>query len=115
MPRPWKMEILCDTGCRVPPPPPGAQHPAPAPSPNQPTAKDVVKSVEESSKPKASTDPIDRIKDEGMKHSEGMAPLSYLTDVIGPRLSGSPSMKRANEWTRDKLASWGLENAHLEP
>ena len=43
-----------------------------------------------------------------------MATLSYLTDVIGPRLTGSPNMKRANEWTRDKLAAWGLENAHLE-
>src|SRR5262245_51573463 len=43
-----------------------------------------------------------------------MATLSYLTDVIGPRLTGSPNLKRANEWTRDKLASWGLENAQLE-
>src|SRR5262245_62003888 len=43
-----------------------------------------------------------------------MATLSYLTDVIGPRLTGSPAMTRANEWTRDKLASWGLENAQLE-
>ena len=36
-----------------------------------------------------------------------MATLSYLTDVIGPRLTGSPNMKRANEWTRDKLTAWG--------
>ena len=43
-----------------------------------------------------------------------MATLSYLTDVIGPRLTGSPNMKRANEWTRDRLAAWGLSNAHLE-
>ena len=43
-----------------------------------------------------------------------MATMSYLTDVIGPRLTGSPNMKRANEWTRDKLAAWGLANAHLE-
>src|ERR1044071_8629391 len=40
--------------------------------------------------------------------------LSYLSDVIGPRLTGSPAMKRANEWTRDKMAEWGLQNAHLE-
>ncbi len=40
--------------------------------------------------------------------------MGYLTDVIGPRLTGSPNMKRANEWTRDKLAAWGLANAHLE-
>jgi len=43
-----------------------------------------------------------------------MQTLSYLTDVIGPRLTGSPNLKRANEWTRDKLTSWGLTNAHLE-
>jgi carboxypeptidase Q len=59
-------------------------------------------------------DPIERIKDEGMNRSQVMQTLSYLTDVIGPRLTASPNMKRANEWTRDKLAGWGLQNAHLE-
>jgi hypothetical protein len=43
-----------------------------------------------------------------------METLAHLTDVIGPRLTGSPSLKRANEWTRDQLASWGLSDAHLE-
>src|SRR5690349_10674543 len=60
-------------------------------------------------------DAIAQIIEEGMKHSEAMTNLSYLCDVIGPRLTGSPNLKRANEWTRDKLASWGLTNAHLEP
>src|SRR5436305_13938163 len=64
--------------------------------------------------PKASTDPIDRIKEEGLKRSQVMASLSYLTDVIGPRLTGSPGMTRANGWTRDKLSGWGLQDAHLE-
>ena len=59
-------------------------------------------------------DPIEKIKDEGMKRSQVMATLSYLTDVIGPRLTASPNMKRANEWTRDQMAKWGLQNAHLE-
>lgn len=59
-------------------------------------------------------DPIARIKDEGMNRSQVMQTLSYLSDVIGPRLTASPNLKRANEWTRDKLTSWGLENAHLE-
>jgi len=36
-------------------------------------------------------------------------------DSIGERLTGSPNMKRANDWTRDKLAEMGLSNAHLEP
>jgi hypothetical protein len=60
-------------------------------------------------------DPVQRIKDEGMKNSQVMQTLSYLSDVIGPRLTASPGMKRANEWTRDQLTKWGLQNAHLEP
>lgn len=59
-------------------------------------------------------DPIERIKDEGMNRSQVMQTLSYLTDVIGPRLTASPNMKRANEWTRDQMTKWGLQNAHLE-
>lgn len=60
-------------------------------------------------------DPIERIKDEGMNRSQVMQTLSYLSDVIGPRLTASPGMKRSNEWTRDQLTKWGLQNAHLEP
>jgi len=60
------------------------------------------------------TDPIERIKDEGMNRSQVMQTLSYLSEVIGPRLTASPAAKRANEWTRDTLAKWGLQNAHLE-
>jgi hypothetical protein len=59
-------------------------------------------------------DPIVRIKDEGMNRSQVMQTLSYLSDVIGPRLTASPNAKRANEWTKDKLTSWGLQNGHLE-
>jgi carboxypeptidase Q len=58
---------------------------------------------------------IDKIRDEGMNHSQVMQTLSYLTDVIGGRLTNSPSMKRANEWTRDTMAKWGMQNAKLEP
>src|SRR5213075_2300781 len=57
---------------------------------------------------------IARIKEEGMSRSQVMQTLSYLTDVIGPRLTASPGMKRSNEWTRDTLAKGGLQNAHLE-
>lgn len=59
-------------------------------------------------------DPIVRIKDEGMNRSQVMQTLSYLSDVIGPRLTASPNAKRANEWTREKLTGWGLQNGHLE-
>ncbi len=54
------------------------------------------------------------IRDEGLNRSEAMETLSYLTEVIGPRLTGSPALKRANEWTRERLSCWGLTNAHLE-
>src|ERR1051326_6722776 len=59
-------------------------------------------------------DPIRRIRDEGLNHSKVMDTLSYLTDIIGPRLTGSPNLKRANEWTRSTLTEWGLTNANLE-
>src|SRR5687767_4493832 len=58
---------------------------------------------------------IDKIRDEGLNRSKVMEHLSYLTDVIGGRLTNSPNMKRANEWTRDTMAKWGMQNAKLEP
>jgi hypothetical protein len=61
-----------------------------------------------------SKDVVARIRDEGLNHSQVSNTLSYLSDVIGPRLTASPNLKRANDWTRDKLSSWGLTNAHLE-
>lgn len=57
---------------------------------------------------------FDKIKEEGTKNSQVMQTLSYLSDVIGPRLTASPGMKYANEWTRDKLTAYGLQNGHLE-
>lgn len=57
---------------------------------------------------------IDKIKDEGMNRSQVMQTLSYLTDVIGSRLTGSPNLKRANEWTRDTMTKWGMVNGKLE-
>src|SRR5262249_30546663 len=62
----------------------------------------------------ATNDPIARIRDEGLNRSQVMQTLGYLTDVIGPRLTGSPNLKRANDWTREQFACWGLSNAHLE-
>ncbi|HSD72343.1 MAG TPA: M20/M25/M40 family metallo-hydrolase [Thermoanaerobaculia bacterium] len=59
-------------------------------------------------------DMVTRIREEGFRDSKVMEIASGLTDGIGPRLTGSPNMKKANEWTRDKLAGWGLANAHLE-
>jgi carboxypeptidase Q len=67
----------------------------------------------------AAEEPVDwemvsRIRHEGFHNSQVMETLEHLTDVIGPRLTGSPAMKEANEWTRDRLSEWGLENAHLD-
>ena len=55
-----------------------------------------------------------RIRDEGLNHSHVMEFASALMDGIGPRLTGSPNAKKANEWTRDTLTRIGLENAHLD-
>jgi hypothetical protein len=55
-----------------------------------------------------------RIREEGFKHSHVMEFADALTNGIGPRLTGSPNMAKANEWTRDTLTKIGLEKAHLE-
>jgi carboxypeptidase Q len=55
-----------------------------------------------------------RIRDEGTSHSHIMEYASGLMDGIGPRLTGSPNLKRANEWTRDQFTAMGCTNAHLE-
>ena len=55
-----------------------------------------------------------RIREEGLNRSHVMEFATALMDGIGPRLTGSPNLKKANEWTRDTLTKIGLENAHLE-
>ena len=56
-----------------------------------------------------------RIRTEGLERSQAAEVFTYLTVNIGPRLTASPAHKRAAEWTRDRLASYGLSNVHLEP
>jgi len=58
---------------------------------------------------------VSRIRNEAFRNSKVMEYARALTDTIGPRLTGSPNMLRANEWTRDELAKIGLSNARLEP
>lgn len=55
-----------------------------------------------------------KIRAEGMERSQVMDTLSWLTDVVGYRLTGSPNMKKSHEWTKNKLTEWGLTNAALE-
>jgi hypothetical protein len=65
----------------------------------------------------ATTDPIaldKKILAEAKNGSEIMANLTYLSDVIGSRLTGSAALKRANEWAADKMRAYGLSNVHLE-
>jgi carboxypeptidase Q len=57
---------------------------------------------------------IDRIVDEGLAHSEAMANASQLMDGIGPRLTNSESMDRAQAWAMDKFAAYGLTNIRKE-
>src|SRR5436305_6427109 len=67
------------------------------------------------SQEKVDLETITRIRYEGFHNSKVMELASGLMDSIGERLTGSPNMKRANEWTRDKLTEMGLSNSHLEP
>lgn len=66
------------------------------------------------SQEKIDLEAISRIRYEGFHNSKVMDYATGLMDSIGERLTGSPNMKRANEWTRDQLTAAGLSNAHLE-
>src|SRR5271168_3623695 len=79
-------------------------------------AEDTPPSYEQ---PQPATENLDlmmyqRIREEGLMHSKIMEYGSALTDDIGPRLTGSPNMAKANAWTRDQLTAMGCVNAHLE-
>ncbi|MBC7900828.1 MAG: M20/M25/M40 family metallo-hydrolase [Saprospiraceae bacterium] len=56
-----------------------------------------------------------QIRKEGMENSQILKTLHVLTDVYGPRLTGSPNHKAAAEWAAKEMTSWGFENAALEP
>jgi hypothetical protein len=56
-----------------------------------------------------------KIRNEGIKNSQIMRTMHFLTDVYGPRLTGSPNLKAAAEWAIKQMQAWGFENAHLEP
>src|SRR5271163_3170776 len=69
--------------------------------------------------PQPATENVDlamyqRIRQEGLQHSHVMEYASALSDDIGPRLTGSPNMAKANAWTRDQFTAMGCTNAHLE-
>lgn len=55
-----------------------------------------------------------QIIDEAKDHSEIITNLTYLSDMIGPRLTGSANLRKANDWTAEKMKEYGLSNVHLE-
>jgi carboxypeptidase Q len=58
---------------------------------------------------------VSRIWQEEIDHSQVMRIVSYLSDVIGPRIPGSPEIQRAYEWTAEKFKEWGMSNVAIEP
>src|ERR1041385_265267 len=64
---------------------------------------------------KIDLDAIYKIKKEGLQRSKVMEIESYLTDVYGPRLTGSPYNKEAADWAQKTMKEWGLANVHTEP
>jgi hypothetical protein len=88
-------------------------HAAEKPKPPAPPAADPYTEVQ------PATETLDlamyqRIRNEGLNNSHVMEFATALMDGIGPRLTGSPNLAKANAWTRDTLTKIGLENAHLE-
>jgi carboxypeptidase Q len=63
---------------------------------------------------KIDLDAVYRIKEEGLQRSKVMDTESYLTDVYGPRLTGSPNIREAADWAQKTMKEWGLANVHLE-
>ena len=69
--------------------------------------------------PRAQSETLDhaaiaRIRAEGLTRSQVMDHIGWLSDVYGPRLTGSPAIMQASEWTIRKFAEWGLSNPHRE-
>ena len=57
---------------------------------------------------------INGIVDQGLNHSEVMQTAAYLTDRIGGRITNSPQMRQAEQWTQGQFRRWGLSNVHAE-
>ncbi len=54
------------------------------------------------------------IREEGLQRSQVMQHVGWLSDVYGPRLTGTPASEEAGAWTMDTLRGWGLSNVHAE-
>lgn len=87
----------------------------------QPAAQRAPVSVREPAVPTAvdapervDLDAVYRIKEEGLQRSEVMETAWFLTDVHGPRLTNSPGMRAAADWTVTRLNEWGLASVRKE-
>ncbi|HTT69548.1 MAG TPA: M20/M25/M40 family metallo-hydrolase [Gemmatimonadales bacterium] len=87
-----------------------AQQPAPA-APGAPPPAAAPAAVAE----RLDLSVLQRIRDEGLARSHVDSLAEYLTDVIGPRLTGSTGMRRADEWVTQVFRQWGLANVAVEP
>src|SRR6187431_2786768 len=56
-----------------------------------------------------------KFREEGTNNSKILQTLHMLTDVYGPRLTGSPNLKAAGEWAIEQMHTWGLKQGQLEP
>jgi hypothetical protein len=57
---------------------------------------------------------ISAIRDDELRHSQVMDTISWLADVYGPRVTGSPGLKQAGDWAQKRMGEWGLANIHEE-
>ncbi len=57
---------------------------------------------------------LGKIRDEGLQRSQIMEHIVWLSDIYGPRLTGSPAIKQASTWAQKKFQEWGLANIHEE-
>jgi carboxypeptidase Q len=56
-----------------------------------------------------------QIRAEETNNSKIMWIIHEVADVHGPRVTGTPNLKAADDWAVNTMASWGLLNTHLEP
>ncbi|MDH3529069.1 MAG: M20/M25/M40 family metallo-hydrolase [Acidobacteriota bacterium] len=56
-----------------------------------------------------------RIRDEAMNNSQVLKTLHFLTDVYGPRLTGSPKLVKAGKWAMKQMDEWGFDKTEMDP
>lgn len=67
-----------------------------------------------SARERVDADVVWRIRREATEQSQIMRTIETLADLYGPRLTGSPNLRRAQDWIVQQATTWGLKNAHLE-